>query len=191
MRGAGPSPRQSPRALRPDPGPAMSFFRRKGSEGRGRRGPGLGRRAAGGGAGSSGGGEAGRCGRRGRSGPPCGRLDGRRLPGPRALPGPARRAASCGPRAFRVVRARPCARRRKFLQPRVAEVSDFSDLGGAYVSKQHVKKLPAATSALFQFLLCGGGESAVPRTALLTPETSLMKAPSFDDLASLRSLLEP
>uniref|UniRef100_A0A2I2Z4U0 A-kinase anchor protein 10, mitochondrial n=1 Tax=Gorilla gorilla gorilla TaxID=9595 RepID=A0A2I2Z4U0_GORGO len=29
MRGAGPSPRQSPRALRPDPGPAMSFFRRK------------------------------------------------------------------------------------------------------------------------------------------------------------------
>ncbi|XP_023562369.1 A-kinase anchor protein 10, mitochondrial [Octodon degus] len=30
MRGAGPSPRQSPRALRPDPGPAMSFFRRKG-----------------------------------------------------------------------------------------------------------------------------------------------------------------
>ncbi|KAL2765900.1 A-kinase anchor protein 10, mitochondrial isoform 2, partial [Daubentonia madagascariensis] len=30
MRGAGPSPRQSPRTLRPDPGPAMSFFRRKG-----------------------------------------------------------------------------------------------------------------------------------------------------------------
>ncbi|XP_052513789.1 A-kinase anchor protein 10, mitochondrial [Budorcas taxicolor] len=29
MKGAGPSPRQSPRALRPDPGPAMSFFRRK------------------------------------------------------------------------------------------------------------------------------------------------------------------
>nr|XP_008008829.2 A-kinase anchor protein 10, mitochondrial isoform X2 [Chlorocebus sabaeus] len=29
MRGAGPSPRQSPRTLRPDPGPAMSFFRRK------------------------------------------------------------------------------------------------------------------------------------------------------------------
>ncbi|XP_044092155.1 A-kinase anchor protein 10, mitochondrial-like isoform X1 [Neovison vison] len=29
MRGAGPSPRQSPRALRPDPGPAMSFFRPK------------------------------------------------------------------------------------------------------------------------------------------------------------------
>nr|BAE37139.1 unnamed protein product [Mus musculus] len=29
MRGAGPSPRHSPRALRPDPGPAMSFFRRK------------------------------------------------------------------------------------------------------------------------------------------------------------------
>ncbi|XP_077020115.1 A-kinase anchor protein 10, mitochondrial isoform X2 [Tamandua tetradactyla] len=29
MRGAGPSPRQSPRAPRPDPGPAMSFFRRK------------------------------------------------------------------------------------------------------------------------------------------------------------------
>ncbi|XP_006902117.1 PREDICTED: A-kinase anchor protein 10, mitochondrial-like [Elephantulus edwardii] len=29
MRGASPSPRQSPRALRPDPGPAMSFFRRK------------------------------------------------------------------------------------------------------------------------------------------------------------------
>ncbi|XP_041521161.1 A-kinase anchor protein 10, mitochondrial isoform X2 [Microtus oregoni] len=29
MRGAGSSPRQSPRALRPDPGPAMSFFRRK------------------------------------------------------------------------------------------------------------------------------------------------------------------
>ncbi|XP_054427143.1 A-kinase anchor protein 10, mitochondrial isoform X1 [Pteronotus mesoamericanus] len=29
MRGAGPSPRESPRALRPDPGPAMSFFRRK------------------------------------------------------------------------------------------------------------------------------------------------------------------
>ncbi|KAK2502306.1 hypothetical protein MC885_018893, partial [Smutsia gigantea] len=29
MRGAGPSPRQSPRALRPDPGPTMSFFRRK------------------------------------------------------------------------------------------------------------------------------------------------------------------
>ncbi|KAM8813305.1 A-kinase anchor protein 10, mitochondrial [Rhynchonycteris naso] len=29
MRGAGPSPRQSPRALRPDRGPAMSFFRRK------------------------------------------------------------------------------------------------------------------------------------------------------------------
>ncbi|XP_044105145.1 A-kinase anchor protein 10, mitochondrial-like [Neovison vison] len=29
MRGAGPSPRQSPRALRPDPGPAMSFFLRK------------------------------------------------------------------------------------------------------------------------------------------------------------------
>ncbi|XP_045343483.1 A-kinase anchor protein 10, mitochondrial isoform X3 [Leopardus geoffroyi] len=29
MRAAGPSPRQSPRALRPDPGPAMSFFRRK------------------------------------------------------------------------------------------------------------------------------------------------------------------
>lgn len=44
MKGAGPSPRQSPRALRPDPGPAMSFFRRKGSEG---RGAGLG--AAGGG----------------------------------------------------------------------------------------------------------------------------------------------
>uniref|UniRef100_A0A2K6KIS2 A-kinase anchor protein 10, mitochondrial n=1 Tax=Rhinopithecus bieti TaxID=61621 RepID=A0A2K6KIS2_RHIBE len=32
MRGAGPSPRQSPRTLRPDPGPAMSFFRRKGKE---------------------------------------------------------------------------------------------------------------------------------------------------------------
>uniref|UniRef100_A0A2K6B423 A-kinase anchor protein 10, mitochondrial n=1 Tax=Macaca nemestrina TaxID=9545 RepID=A0A2K6B423_MACNE len=31
MRGAGPSPRQSPRTLRPDPGPAMSFFRRKGT----------------------------------------------------------------------------------------------------------------------------------------------------------------
>uniref|UniRef100_A0A2K6F335 A-kinase anchor protein 10, mitochondrial n=1 Tax=Propithecus coquereli TaxID=379532 RepID=A0A2K6F335_PROCO len=29
MKGAGPSPRQSPRTLRPDPGPAMSFFRRK------------------------------------------------------------------------------------------------------------------------------------------------------------------
>lgn len=29
MRGAGPAPRQAPRALRPDPGPAMSFFRRK------------------------------------------------------------------------------------------------------------------------------------------------------------------
>uniref|UniRef100_A0A8I3X2F8 A-kinase anchoring protein 10 n=1 Tax=Callithrix jacchus TaxID=9483 RepID=A0A8I3X2F8_CALJA len=29
MRGAGASPRQSPRTLRPDPGPAMSFFRRK------------------------------------------------------------------------------------------------------------------------------------------------------------------
>ncbi|XP_048221120.1 A-kinase anchor protein 10, mitochondrial isoform X1 [Perognathus longimembris pacificus] len=29
MRGAGPSPRQSPHALRPDRGPAMSFFRRK------------------------------------------------------------------------------------------------------------------------------------------------------------------
>ncbi|XP_037664130.1 A-kinase anchor protein 10, mitochondrial [Choloepus didactylus] len=29
MRGAGPSPRQSPRAPRPDAGPAMSFFRRK------------------------------------------------------------------------------------------------------------------------------------------------------------------
>ncbi|XP_049632808.1 A-kinase anchor protein 10, mitochondrial [Suncus etruscus] len=29
MRGAGPSPQQSPRALRPDPGPTMSFFRRK------------------------------------------------------------------------------------------------------------------------------------------------------------------
>ncbi|XP_007939680.2 A-kinase anchor protein 10, mitochondrial [Orycteropus afer afer] len=29
MRGVGPSPRHSPRALRPDPGSAMSFFRRK------------------------------------------------------------------------------------------------------------------------------------------------------------------
>lgn len=47
MKGAGPSPRQSPRALRPDPGPAMSFFRRKGTaEGRGRRTGGLGRRWA-------------------------------------------------------------------------------------------------------------------------------------------------
>lgn len=40
MRGAGPSPRQSPRALRPDPGPAMSFFRRKGSRGGGGGEPG-------------------------------------------------------------------------------------------------------------------------------------------------------
>uniref|UniRef100_A0A7N4PZ25 A-kinase anchor protein 10, mitochondrial n=1 Tax=Sarcophilus harrisii TaxID=9305 RepID=A0A7N4PZ25_SARHA len=29
MRGAGAAPRESPRALRPDPGPAMAFFRRK------------------------------------------------------------------------------------------------------------------------------------------------------------------
>ncbi|XP_020862616.1 A-kinase anchor protein 10, mitochondrial isoform X2 [Phascolarctos cinereus] len=29
MRGAGATPRESPRALRPDPGPAMAFFRRK------------------------------------------------------------------------------------------------------------------------------------------------------------------
>ncbi|XP_064234303.1 developmentally-regulated GTP-binding protein 2-like [Aotus nancymaae] len=29
MRGAGPSPRQSPRTHRPDPGPAVSFFWRK------------------------------------------------------------------------------------------------------------------------------------------------------------------